>query len=101
MGRHPKPITQADVPSHSSTSSALARTESGIKRPINLATFKLMVSLKRDGCYPEHHAQARPKWNERYELIVRLDAIAQKEEGGLAVDSSKVHLCPNESLSLH
>src|SRR5580704_18630548 len=57
--------------------------------------------------HPEHHAQARPKWNERYELIVRLDAIAKEKESSLPVESStrvfgaKVHRGPNESLSRH
>jgi hypothetical protein len=31
--------------------------------------------------HPEHHAQARPKWNRGYKLIVRLDATANKREG--------------------
>jgi len=50
--------------------------------------------------HPEHHAQARPKWNERYELIVRLDAIAKEKESSLPVESStrvfgtKVHRDP-------
>jgi len=57
--------------------------------------------------HPEHHAQARPKWNERYELIVRLDATAKEKEGSLPVESAtrvfgaKVHRGPNESLSRH
>jgi hypothetical protein len=57
--------------------------------------------------HPEHHAQARPKWNERYELIVRLDATAKEKESSLPVESStrvfgaKVHRGPNESLSRH
>jgi hypothetical protein len=38
--------------------------------------------------HPEHHAQARSKWNERYELIVRLDATAKEKESGLPVESS-------------
>src|ERR1700681_2679733 len=30
--------------------------------------------------HPEHHAQARPKWNGGYKLIVRLGATANKKE---------------------
>jgi hypothetical protein len=30
--------------------------------------------------HPEHHAQARPKWNGGYKLIVRLSATANKRE---------------------
>jgi hypothetical protein len=29
--------------------------------------------------HPEHHAQARPKWNGGYKLIVRLGATANKK----------------------
>ena len=32
---------------------------------------------------PSIYAQARPKWNERYEIIVRLDATAKEKEGRL------------------
>jgi hypothetical protein len=30
--------------------------------------------------HPEHHAQARPKWNGGYKFIVRLGATANKKE---------------------
>jgi hypothetical protein len=37
---------------------------------------------------PSIYAQARPKWNERYEIIVRLDATAKEKESSLITESS-------------
>jgi hypothetical protein len=36
--------------------------------------------------HPEHHAQARPKWNGGYKLIVRLGATANKKGKKLIVE---------------
>ena len=56
---------------------------------------------------PSIHAQERPNWNERYDLIVRLDGIAKEKESSLPVGfstrvfGSKVHRGSNESLYGH
>jgi hypothetical protein len=55
-----------------------------LRSPANRRGTRTCVFANRENVgrvdHPEHHAQARPKWNGGYKLIVRLGATANEKE---------------------
>src|SRR5260370_38902862 len=60
-------------------SPALALRSPATRRGTRTCVFANRENVGRVD-HPEHHTQARPKWNGGYKLVVRLGATANKKE---------------------